>query len=68
MSLLDSTRVPTPPKEPLEPHDPKVNLMRAHQGPFKCGNCKYFNGDGNSCQWVNTALHSGDCCNQYQQK
>lgn len=57
-----------PPSKPLDPKDPKVNFMRAELGPFKCGNCHYFNGNGKKCKWVNANLMIGDCCNQYLKK
>ena len=60
--------IPEPPKRPLDPRDIRVNFMRASQGPFKCGNCHYFNGDGKKCAWVNENLKADDCCNQYLKK
>ncbi len=54
------------PKFPLPPDDPLINLMRADQGPFKCGHCKYFKGAGKSCPKQTAKLQPGDCCNKYE--
>ena len=45
--------------------DPSANYMGPDQGPFKCGNCEYFQAP-NSCQKVQGPIESEGCCNLYE--
>lgn len=53
---------------PLPANDPKIMLMRAKDGPFKCANCTFYKGQGKPCAKTTALLNDGDCCNQFWPK
>jgi hypothetical protein len=49
-----------------EQSDPTVKYFPPSQGPFKCGNCEYFQKEQNACKLVSGFIEAEGCCNLYE--
>lgn len=49
-------------------HDPEVNYMGPKMGPFKCGNCFFFDKAESDCEHpkVDAPVEAEGCCNLFQ--